>query len=65
MHGALCSPCRLVFICTVLVLVGLGLKWMEEPPDTVSIGADFPVSYKITYDQDFFHQMYASVYFNM
>lgn len=45
--------------------VGIGLQWVDEPPDSVMIGVDFAVSYRVvTRDSDFYAQHYNNPYFN-
>ena len=45
--------------------VGIGLQWVEEPPNSVAIGVDFSVSYRVvTRDSNFYAQHYNNIYFN-
>lgn len=43
----------------------IGLQWVEEPPDSVVIGTDFNVSYRvITLGSNFFGENYNHQFFN-
>ena len=41
---------------TLPCFVGVGLEWVEEPPDSVLIGEDFDVSYRVIITEDNFYE---------
>jgi len=46
-----------------LIFIGLGVEWLLRPDDTVYLGIEFVVSYRVTISTDFYERFTNLSYF--